>query len=155
MKKSFLVETAEQLIQPSQKSAMEYEQKSEQIAAEMNSIMSERKDLEKLIGNNNQAMMEDNHRNHARFLSSVFNSYNPQVLVETVLWVFRAYRSHGFQLTYWPAQLDLWVKLLKKNLSPEAFVEIYPFYNWMLINQAGFVLESEKLSDTDKIPLHE
>lgn len=155
MKKSFLLETAEQLIQPSQKSAMEYEQKSEQIAAEMNSIMSERKDLEKLIGKNNQAMMEDNHRNHARFLSSVFNSYNPQVLVETVLWVFRAYRSHGFQLTYWPAQLDLWVKLLKKNLNPEAFVEIYPFYNWMLINQAGFVLESEKLSDTDKIPLHE
>jgi hypothetical protein len=40
---------------------------------------------------------------------SLFGDYHPEVLVETVLWVFRAYRSHGFKLTYWPAQLDMWV----------------------------------------------
>jgi hypothetical protein len=107
--------------------------------------MGARTDLDHLIGNENMAMMEDNHRNHARFMTSVFQVYQPVVLVETVLWVFRAYRSHGFQLTYWPAQLDQWVALLKVHLSPDAFQEIYPFYHWMLINQPTFVIESDKL----------
>lgn len=39
MKKSFLLESAELLVQPSEKAAMEYEQKSEQLAAEMNLLM--------------------------------------------------------------------------------------------------------------------
>lgn len=110
--------------------------------------------MDKLIGIGNHLMMEDNHRNHARFLTSVFKNYNPQVLVETVLWVFRAYRSHGFHLTYWPAQLNLWVKLFKTNLSEDTYNEIYPFYYWMIINQPTFVIESEKLIDNDNTPLH-
>ena len=51
-------------------------------------------------------------------MSSLLATYSPEVLVNTVLWVFRAYRAHGFNLTYWPAQLDTWVVLLEKHLSP-------------------------------------
>lgn len=146
MTKDDLIKSAEALKQPSALSAKEFDDKSEFLAAEMNHLMGARADQIKLIGEGNTAMMEDNHRNHARFMSSVFLDFQSEVLVETVLWVYRAYRAHGFHLTYWPAQLDQWVELLRVQLSPEAFQEIYPFYNWMIINQPVFVMESDKLA---------
>jgi hypothetical protein len=145
MSKETLLQSAVTLNQPSAHSAAEYADKCELLASELNRLMAERKDLVKLIGEGNISMMEDNHRNHARFMSSVFQMYEPVVLVETVLWVYRAYRAHGFHLTYWPAQLDQWAELLKTHLSPAAFQEIYPFYHWMIINQPFFVIESDKM----------
>ena len=154
MSKENLLESAEALKQPSPMAAREYAEKSEMIAAEMNRLMSARTDLNALIGEGNMNMMEDNHRNHVRFISSVFHKYQPAVLVETVLWVFRAYRSHGFHLTYWPAQLDQWVMLFKAHLTEETLHEIYPFYNWMIINQSQFVMESDKVIAMGDTPSH-
>jgi hypothetical protein len=145
MSKEQLLISAAKLVQPSGAAACEFDEKCGLLAAEMNRLMGTRADLTALIGEDNLAMMEDNHRNHARFLSSVFHIYEPEVLVETVLWVFRAYRSHGFRLTYWPAQLDQWVELFKTHLSTETYNEIYPFYHWMIINQPLFVIESDNL----------
>jgi hypothetical protein len=45
-------------------------------------------------------------------------------------------------LTYWPAQLDIWVEILRRELSAEALTEVYPFYNWMIVNQPAFTLLS-------------
>lgn len=145
MEKSYLLEMAGSLVQPSLSATVEYEEKQEMMAADMNRIMKARRDLDNLIGEGNLSMMEDNHRNHARFLASVFKNYNPQVLVETVLWVFRAYRSHGFRIAYWPAQLDTWLEIYKVHLTTETYREIYPFYHWMIVNQATFVEESDRM----------
>lgn len=154
MSKAALIASATALQQPSTQVAQEFEDKRELLAAEINRLMISRSDLNLLIGEGNTAMMEDNHRNHARFIASVFLDFQPPVLVETVLWVFRAYRSHGFHLTYWPAQLDQWVALFKTHLSPEAFKEIYPFYHWMIVNQPLFVMESDKLINLEELPSH-
>lgn len=154
MSKTALIASLSTLQQPSAQVALEFEGKRELLAAEMNRLMITRTDLHLLIGDGNTAMMEDNHRNHARFMASIFLNFQPQVLVETVLWVFRAYRSHGFHIAYWPAQLDQWVELIKKELSPEAFNDIYPFYNWMIVNQPLFVLESDKMINLDEKPSH-
>ncbi|WP_035243993.1 hypothetical protein [Desulfonatronovibrio hydrogenovorans] len=138
MNRQELIERAARITPPSIKSASEYGEKSQIMAAELNMIMSARPDLDSLIGKNNRDMMEDNHRNHARFISSLILDYRPDVLVDTVIWVFRAYRAHGFKLTYWPAQLDIWVNVLKKHLSQDAYQEIYPIYDFMIVNQALF-----------------
>jgi len=79
-------------------------------------------------------MMKDNHANHARFLESIFHEHSPEVLVDTIIWVFRAYRSRNFSSTYWAAQLNTWIEIHKRELSPECFNEIYPYYKWMQIN---------------------
>ncbi len=139
MTREELIQSAMKLKQPLKEIAEEYASKRDALAAEINRRMTAREDLVMLLGEGNQTMMEDNHRNHARFMESVFLGYNPVILVDTVLWVFRAYRSHGFRLAYWPAQLDTWVEILKQELSPTAFEQIYPFYNWMIINQPAFV----------------
>lgn len=142
--KQQVLESAMALKQPDTVFAREFGEKWEKIAAMGTMMMMERPDLEKLIGQGNQKMAEDNNKNFPRFMESLFLGYKPEILVETVLWVFRAYRSHGFQTTYWAANLNIWVELLKKELSPGAFEAISPFYNWLIINIPVFV----SLTDT-------
>ncbi len=147
MTREQLLESASTLKQPGKAAVSEYAEKQEMLAAEINQIMRARADVQALVGRDNLAMMEDNHRNHARFMESLFRSYEPAVLVNTVLWVCQAYRAHGFQLTYWPAQLDTWVDLLRRHLTPQSFDEIYPFYNWMIVHQAAFVTLSDETTN--------
>lgn len=139
-----LIQSAETLPAPGADSISEYDQKQEQMVAMLNNIMKDRKDLKQLIGEGNLDMMLDNHRNHARFIASFLITFEPQLLVNTILWVFRAYRSHGFRLTYWPAQLHQWMVVLKQCLSPQAFNQIAPLYNWMIINQPAFASLSDE-----------
>jgi hypothetical protein len=128
MKKEDLYKSAAKLKQPSEEAIAEFSAKADAMAIILNDRLSRRNDIVQLIGEGNLDMMCDNHRNHARFMISLFNDYSPVVFTETVLWVFRAYRSHGFKLTYWPAQLDNWVDIFKKEVSPECLDQIYPFY---------------------------
>ena len=148
MNREELIESAKSLKQPSGQATSEYHQKSDQLAAKMNQIMEKRLDVAYMTGGN-IAMMQDNHRNHARFMGSLFMLLSPAVLVDTVLWVFRAYRSHGFQLTYWPAQLDTWVEIFREDLTEKTFEEIYPFYHWMIVHQPAFVELSDNFVPTD------
>ena len=152
MDKNFLIETASQLKLISIVSSEEYHQKSEQLIAQMNTLMLEKTDIESLIGKDNINMMKDNHANHVRFMASVLKNYRPEVLVETVLWVFRAYRSHGFTTNYWATQLNTWIYLLKEVLTPESYFEIYPYYEWMQINIPVFVkVSDEKLESSQSL----
>lgn len=134
MNKANLIESAKKLSQPTDTATAEYSQKMERIAAEVNSLMKARPDLDRLIGPDNVAMMEDNHRNFARFTESLFLEFNPEVLVETVIWAISAYKAHGFKLTYWPAELDKFIEVLRGELSPEAFESIHPIYKWITVN---------------------
>ena len=110
--------------------------------------MTEREDILSLIGEKNLNMMKDNHANHARFIASILKNFNPHVLVDTVLWVFRSYRSHEFTSNYWAAQLNNWIALFEKNLSPEDYREILPYYKWMQINIPTFSAISDEALQT-------
>jgi hypothetical protein len=134
MTREELIQSAAGLKQPSPEAVEEFGGKAEAMANILNEQFARRPDIAQLIGEGNLEMMHGNHRNHLRFMISLLGEYNPEVFAETVLWVFSAYRSHGFQLTYWPAQLDNWVEIFKNELSPESFGQIYPFYNWMIVN---------------------
>jgi hypothetical protein len=136
MNRDYLLETASKLKAPSAKSLEEFASKQEKISIEMNEVFCARPDLDKMIGEKNLEMMKDNHRNHCRFMYSIFENYNSEVFVDTILWVFRTYRQHGFQLSYWPAQLDTWLELYKTHLSKPTYSEIEPFYTYILVNQA-------------------
>ena len=138
MEKSDLVKTAGKLKQVSEKSAAEFSSKKENLVVMMNQKMEGRADLLDMVGAGNVEMMKDNHANHARFLESIFNQHSPEILTDTVLWVFRAYRSRSFSSTYWAAQLNGWIEIYKNELSPECFQEVYPYYNWMQINIPTF-----------------
>jgi hypothetical protein len=146
MTKAELIQTAQQLKQVGEEIASEYAKNAENMTLLMNGIMQERSDINELVGEINLGMMKDNHANHARFIASILRNHNSEVLVDTVLWVFRAYRSRGFASSYWAAQLNAWIEILKEKLSTEAYHQVLPLYEWMQINIPTFVkLSDEKL----------
>lgn len=139
-----LMETAQQLKQPNAEAVAEYSRQKDHLLSEINRLMSEREDIETMIGKGNNAMMRDNHHNHIQFMESIFLLTKPEVLVETVIWVFKVYRSRGFSPTYWAAQLSSWKTVLINALSSKAFAEIWPFYQWMIVNTPVFSKLSEQ-----------
>lgn len=152
MDKKELLASAGALKQVSTSACSEYNKAGDHLVAQMNELMLKRSDLLSLIGDGNEEMMKDNHANHVRFIASVLKNYHPDVLVDTVLWVFRAYRSHGFTTNYWAAQLNAWISILKETLSEEAYHEIYPLYEWMQINIPLFVkLSDQQLSASNSL----
>lgn len=153
IKKEDLIKSASMLKQPSGEAIAEFTTKADVMTTILNDRFSQRYDIAELIGEGNLDMMYDNHRNHMRFMISLYSDFNPVVLTETVLWVFRAYRSHGFNLTYWPAQLDNWVDIFKNKLSQECFDQIYPFYDWMIVNNPLFAMLSDQAIREDQKPV--
>lgn len=145
MDKNRLLETAQKLEQVNPETAEEYSRKSEELIAQINQKMLGKPEIKNLVGEDNLGMMKDNHANHVRFIASILNNYNPKVFVDTILWVFRAYRSHGFTSNYWATQLNTWIDILKEALTSQCFNEVYPYYEWMQVNIPIFV----KLSDQD------
>jgi len=144
MDKNYLLATARRLPQVKPETAEEYRQKSDELIARINQKMVERPGIGNLVGEDNLSMMKDNHANHVRFIFSILKNLHPQVLVDTVLWVFRAYRSHGFTTNYWASQLNAWIEILKEEMSPDAYREISPYYEWMQVNIPTFVALSDQ-----------
>lgn len=138
MTKQQLLDRATALPPVSAAAAREYARHQPGLAAAVSSCLLQRTDLEQLIGTGNQALMDDNHRNHGRFIASLLQAFSPEILVETILWVFGAYRNQGFQPGYWPVQLEAWLQLLPHHLSAEAAGEIAPLYRYMLSHQPDF-----------------
>ena len=143
MRKEQLLESARALTAPSPESAGAFATATPAIAAELNARMGKRTDLEALIGPGNQEMMENNSRNFLRFMSTMFLHYHPDVLVDTALWAFRTYRAHGFQVIYWPANIDTALEIVREQLPGQAVAEVEPFFVWLLVNIPLFEAETQ------------
>jgi hypothetical protein len=139
MNKTELLATACQLCPPTAAATADFEARREALAAELSRRMLARPDIDRLVGSGNREMMENNSRNMMRFLGSLFRHFEPAVLVETALWVFRAYRAHGFQISYWPANLDTAVQILREQLPAESFAAVYPCFEWLIVHNPAFV----------------
>ena len=134
MDKKDLFTSAGQLGPFDPSTAEAYGAAAQRMVARINDKMLSRPDIDVLVGEAGHDMMRDNHANHARFIASVLANHNPEVLAETILWVFRAYRSRGFASTYWAAQLNMWMDIIREELPPEAYREVLPLYEWMQVN---------------------
>ncbi len=139
MTQDYLNQTARKLHQPTPAAATEFAARRDALAEELNERMSVRPDLDHLIGPGNLLLMQANSRNFCRFMNTMFQGYEPGVLVETVLWVFRSYRTRGFQPTYWPANLDTFLDIIRKELTPATFEQVSPFFDWLVVNLPTFV----------------
>ncbi|MCL4203203.1 MAG: hypothetical protein KJ000_11935 [Pirellulaceae bacterium] len=157
MNEQYLMDSARKLCQPPELAAAEFESVAGELASELNRRMAARPDLERLIGADNRPMMEDNSRNFCRFMSAMFHAYEPEVLVQTALWVFRAYRAHGFHTTYWPANLDTFVEIARQRLTSETFAAVEPFFDWLIVNIPVLVkISDEQLAQPLGVqPAHE
>lgn len=138
-----LVTSASELKPAAAEVAEAYDRHREKIVLKVNQRMLERPDIIEIVGEINMEMMKDNHADHARFIASILRHFQPETLVETVLWVFRSYGSRGFHSSYWAAQLNVWLTVLKEELPPDIYDSVLPLYNWMIINIPLFTDISE------------
>ena len=83
MTREELIAAAEKLTPPPAESLAEYGAAKDKAAAEVTRKLNNRPDIIKLVGPGGVDMMEANHRNHFRFMESLFAAYNPTVLVDT------------------------------------------------------------------------
>lgn len=149
--KSTFIKSADKIARVSENSIKEYVDKMELLAAKMNEVMLKREDILELIGGEkNITMMKDNHNNHLRFVASILQTPDSETLVDTTLWVFRAYMSRGFSTNYWSVQLETWRQLLKENISDKAFSEIISIYNWFTVNIPHFTVAADEKLDKSK-----
>ena len=152
MNKAQLIESARALCPPTAAASADFESHHEAMAAELSRRMLARPDVDRLIGPGNRDMLQNNSRNMMRFMASLFRSFEPVVLAETALWVFRAYRAHGFQISYWPANLDTAVQILREQMAPDSFAALYPFFEWLIVHNPAFVTLSDQALQDDAAP---
>jgi hypothetical protein len=153
MNKRQLIESAARLPRIGSESLAEFSRKSGILLARMNASMLGRPDILDLVGGEaNFTTMTDNHQKHLRFVYAVMAVPNPGVLVETVLWVFRAYTSRGFKPQYWAAQMQGWNAIFQDELSETCRREIKPLYDWLADNVAAF--DACKQESADAEPAH-
>jgi len=156
MEKSKLIKSADKITKVSEASLKEYMDKSEMLIAKMNQVMLERKDILEVIGGEkNITMMKDNHCNHSRFIISILQTPDSETLVDTVLWVFRAYMSRGFSSNYLSAQINTWIEILKENISENAYSEILSIYNWFSVNIPNFTIAADEKLEKSRHKDHE
>lgn len=136
-----------ELTQPTQRAADEFSEVREQLVHDINSRMLGRDDLEKMIGIGNTEMMKTNSANMALFMESIFVAFSRKTLTETIIWVFSAYRKHGFQTLYWATYLPSFVEILRDRISAQSLEEILPFFDWIIVNIPTFERLSEAIED--------
>lgn len=139
MNREMLLASAQRLRQPPAEVAEAYMGRRDAIASRLAEAMAARSDITGLVGRDGVALMRDNSKNLCAFMGSMFSAYVPEVLVETVLWVFRTYRAHGFHVAFWPANLTTFLDVLREELSPNAYSAVAPFVDWMVANIPVFV----------------
>ncbi len=154
MTKTELIESLHHVELPGEAAVDAYAAKREALARRVTASLAARADLERLIGPDNEAMMANNHKNHGLYMASVMQRFDAAQFVETILWVYRAYRCHGFHLTYWPAQLNAWQDAMAEELSAEEASEFAGIYDWLIIHQADFVALSEAGPTVWEAPPH-
>ena len=151
MGKSTLVKSADQITKVSADSLKEYVDKMDFLVATMNEVMLKREDILELIGEEKNILaMKENHKYHFLFIASILETPDPEILVDTVLWVFRSYMSKGFRPSYWAVQINTWIQLLKENISENAFFEIYSIYNWLHVNIPIFAIAADEELEKSK-----
>lgn len=113
----------------------------------VNVALASRPDLVDLIGGASSIeVMQDNHRNHALFLTTVLHLSAFRLLASVLPWVYRTYHQHGFSHAYFPVELKAWQQALETELAPEAAAAIIPVYDWMLENHEQVIRVANALS---------
>ncbi len=109
-----------------------YIEEAEKLIDYVNNQMGKRNDIVDLIGNTPLALMMDNHRNHINFISGILIFKDIEVLMSTLPWVYKTYRSKGYQYDYFYYELCEWKNAISKLLPPQSANALLPLYDFML-----------------------
>jgi len=133
------------------KAIEEYEKKSEVLIEYVNDKLSQRDNLDDLIGSNSLNVMYDNHKNHAAFMINAFKINDYRFLFSTIIWVYSTYKNHNFSYNYFLVELNAWIEAVNNYISSKNATSINKVYKWMLENHDDFIQGSKKYKNADLI----
>lgn len=127
-----LIQDARNLPMISESELAEFESNKAELLNEVNHYLVEKSRLNDLIGNSPVQVMTENNQNHFKFMVSVFNLTNYELLVRTIPWVYQTYISHQFSTEFFPTVLQGWIFAIKKVLKLDKSAKILEVYDWIL-----------------------
>lgn len=128
----------------SKEAAEEYGNNLDVMIKKVNQDMSEKENLNQLIGDNPITKMKDNHKNHANFMYNSFKLNDSELFLNTIIWVYKTYNNHGFSYDYFPAELKCWISAIEEYIQTENQDLIIKVYKWILNKHQIFIEESKK-----------
>lgn len=134
-----LIEDIKSLHPVSNHAALQYELKHNDLRLYVSRSMESRTDIKELIGFNELSMMQEFQFNHARFMVNVLHLNSFELLGRVFIWVYKAYRSHGFSYEYFPIALSAWKDAIKLYIEAKDAAEIIDLYDWLIRKHDTFV----------------
>ncbi|MEG6586309.1 cobalamin B12-binding domain-containing protein [Dendrosporobacter sp. 1207_IL3150] len=127
-----LIEDIRSLPPVSNHAALQYELNHNDLRLCVSRNMEHRTDIKELIGFNELSAMQEFHLNHARFMVNVLHLNSFELLGRVFIWVYRAYRSHGYSYEYFPIALSAWKDAINHHIEAESAAEIIAVYDWLI-----------------------
>lgn len=127
-----LLNSASSLPRVPLRSAEAYRESIPVLRKHTNTMIGGRDDFRELTGGSPESTVEDNHGNHAMFMSTVFLTGEYSLLAKTLPWVYRAYSARGFSSNYFPEVVRAFMDGVSRYLPHEAVAEILAVYSWMI-----------------------
>ena len=112
--------------------ASEYLDQLNALAEQVDEKVLRRPDVSELVGSCPVEVITTNHRNHARFMATVFALDLPSLLVRVIPWAYRVYTIRGVSYEYFEAELSAWMDAAEEHLGAARAEPICRIYRWML-----------------------
>ena len=132
----------------SEDAANAYQAKTKEMLKYVNQYMLNINTEKNLIGQNTISTMNINHKNHAQFMNTVFQSNDYNLLFNTLKWVFSSYEARGFKTEYFPTVLNAWIEAVNLNITNQDHTtQLINIYQWIIDNQKSIekIIQSENL----------
>ncbi len=113
-------------------------QYSEESIDYVNTVISNRNDLTTLIGGTSFDIVESNHKNHANFMTNIFQIKDAQILHDTFIWAYSTYHNKGFSFQYFYHELMAW-KSFYITINSLQFESIINLYNYLISLHEYFI----------------
>ncbi|GAB6095265.1 hypothetical protein JCM14469_15170 [Desulfatiferula olefinivorans] len=111
--------------------AAAYRQCSPALIRHLNETLGADPSIDGLIGHSPLDVMYDNHKHHAAFMATVFDTGSYDLLARTVPWVYRSYHARRFSHDYFLLALSTWIRAVETH-APRAMDHVLAVYRWMI-----------------------
>lgn len=128
--------------------AAEYERNQEELISEFSSLISQQ-DKEGHIQALENITSEELiviHRDHTRYMSSIFKLNYAEIFLSTLPWIYRISKFRGIPLDYFMKVYEGWIEVINKHLEPHLAKPLVDVYQWLIDNHELIVRVSESSS---------
>lgn len=152
MNEAELIAEAGKLGSIPEQAARDYRSKIITMIEEVDERILDRADVDRITGGNPVSVIRNNHENHAHFITNVLLFDDFTLLVRTLPWVYRAYRSRGFSDDYFPSVVSAYKEAVERHLGGSTAPVVSSIYQWMMDHHDAVLELSSRIDEHASAP---